>query len=70
VGALANRKRPGTVVHRGASLGEADVMRHHGIPVTTRSPPSSTSRPRSDELEAAINEADKRDAIRFTRQPA
>ena len=55
-------RRPGIVLHREAEL---DVTRHQGIPVTT---PLATlialaTRLSRDGLEAAINEADKRDLI-------
>jgi very-short-patch-repair endonuclease len=55
------RRRPGIVVHRG----DRDVVRLHGIPVTT---PACTlidlaTQLTDDPLEAAINEADKRDLI-------
>lgn len=58
------RSRPGIVVHRRA-LGERDITRRHGIPVTT---PLCTlvdlaTRLRRDPLEAVVNEADKRDLI-------
>jgi very-short-patch-repair endonuclease len=59
----ARRRHAGIVVHRRVALGGSDVTRRHDIPVTrpvctlidmaTRLPPS--------QLEAAINEADKRD---------
>jgi very-short-patch-repair endonuclease len=57
------RRRPGIVLHRRRSLTPADVTQCHGIPVTT---PICTlvdiaSRLERDQLEAAINEADKRD---------
>jgi very-short-patch-repair endonuclease len=57
------RQRPGIVIHRRSVLLESDVTRHRGIPVTT---PVCTlidvaSRLSRDRLEAAINEADRRD---------
>jgi very-short-patch-repair endonuclease len=59
------RRRPGIAVHRRRALGQPDVTRHHGIPVTTPvvtlvDLAASLSR---DALEAAINEADKRDLV-------
>jgi very-short-patch-repair endonuclease len=55
------RRRPGIVVHRGTR----EIVRHHGIPVTS---PTCTlvdlaATLDADSLEAAINEADKRDLI-------
>lgn len=57
------RHRPGVVVHRRTALAAGDVTRRQGIPVTT---PICTlvdlaTRVGRDQLEAAINEADKRD---------
>ena len=62
--ARQRRRRPGIVVHRRAALDE-DVTRRDGIPVTT---PICTLvdialRLTRDELEAAINEADKRGLV-------
>jgi len=62
----AYRRRPGIVVHRRSSLGAEEVTHHHNIPVTT---PICTlidlaTRLDHDQLERAINEADKRDLIR------
>jgi very-short-patch-repair endonuclease len=59
------RRRPGIRVHRRVCFGTRDVTGLHGIPVTT---PTCTladlaSRLSRDQLEAAINEADKRDLI-------
>jgi very-short-patch-repair endonuclease len=59
------RRSAGIAVHRRASLAEHDRTRHCGIPVTS---PLVTlldlaTRLRRDQLEAAINEADKRDLI-------
>ena len=58
------RRRPGIVVHRRLLMPE-DLTLRHRIPVTT---PVCTlvdlaTRLRSDRLEAAVNEADKRDLI-------
>ena len=56
-----HRRRPGIVLHRRTALGERDVTKHRGIPVTT---PVCTlidlavRLPRA-QLEAAVNEADK-----------
>jgi very-short-patch-repair endonuclease len=61
----SRRLRPGIVIHRRKTLTEHDVTRRHGIPVTTPIATLidiSTSLTR-DELEAAINEADKRNLI-------
>jgi very-short-patch-repair endonuclease len=57
------RRPPGIVVHRRAVLGPGQVTKHQCIPVTT---PTCTlidiaTRVTRDELEAAVNEADKRD---------
>lgn len=62
VSTRTDRRRPGIVIHRRADLA---VTRHHGIPVT---PPIFTlvdlgARLPRDELEAAINAADKRDLV-------
>jgi very-short-patch-repair endonuclease len=59
------RRRSGIVVHRRANFGNHDLTRHHGIPVTT---PICTlidiaTCVTSERLEAAINEADKRDLV-------
>ena len=58
------RRRPGLVVHRRGGLA-GDVTRHRGIPITTplRTLIDLATRLEGDELEAAINEADKRDLI-------
>jgi hypothetical protein len=58
-------RRPGIVVHRRANLTAAEVTCHAGIPVTT---PACTLidmalRLRPDRLEAAINEADRRQLV-------
>jgi very-short-patch-repair endonuclease len=63
VPAPADPQRSGILVHRRASLGADDLTRWHGIPVTT---PICTLvdlavRLSADQLEAAVNEADKRD---------
>ncbi|MGH2993018.1 MAG: hypothetical protein ACRDL1_05725 [Solirubrobacterales bacterium] len=63
VPAHLDRRRPGIVVHRRAILGPADRTRRQGIPVTTpictlADIASSLTR---DQLETAVNEADKRD---------
>jgi very-short-patch-repair endonuclease len=65
VPAHVTRKRPGIIVHRRANLAPRDLTRRHGIPVTT---PACTlidiaTRLERDELEAAINEADRLDLI-------
>jgi very-short-patch-repair endonuclease len=62
VPAHTSRRRPGIAVHRRANLDSLGLTRHRGIPVTT---PVCTlidlaTRLAADELEAAINEADKR----------
>jgi very-short-patch-repair endonuclease/predicted transcriptional regulator of viral defense system len=54
-------RRPGIVVHRRANLAGSDLTRHEGIPVTS---PVCTlidiaARLNRDQLEAAVNEADK-----------
>jgi very-short-patch-repair endonuclease len=59
------RRPPGVVVHRRARRGPWEVTVHHGIPVTS---PLCTlvdlaTRLNRAQLEAAINEADKRDLI-------
>ncbi len=59
------RRGAGIVVHRRRGLGEREVTRRHGVPVTTPvitlvDLAASLAR---DELEAAINEADKRDLV-------
>jgi very-short-patch-repair endonuclease len=60
-----DRRRPGIRVHRRAKLEAQDLARHHAIPVTS---PTLTlvdlaTRLGPDELEAAINAADKRDLV-------
>jgi very-short-patch-repair endonuclease len=61
----AARRPPGVRVHRRARRGAWEVTRHHGIPVTS---PACTlvdlaARLTRAGLEAAVNEADKRDLI-------
>jgi very-short-patch-repair endonuclease len=63
VPAPADRRRPGIVVHRRTALTTNDLTHHHTIPVTS---PICTlidiaARLEPAQLEAAINEADKRD---------
>jgi very-short-patch-repair endonuclease len=63
VPARVGRRRPGIVLHRRTRLPAGAVTSHRGIPVTT---PICTlvdlaTRLSRDDLEAAINEADKRD---------
>jgi very-short-patch-repair endonuclease len=65
VPARINRRRPGIVVHRRTFLVTDHATLHHGIPVTT---PALTivdlaTRVPRDQVEAAINEADKRGLI-------
>jgi very-short-patch-repair endonuclease len=57
-----NPRRPGIVVHRRSTLDEDEVTRHHGIPTTTPMVTLIDIAPTltRDQLEAAINEADKR----------
>jgi very-short-patch-repair endonuclease len=61
----AGRRRPGIVVHRRPALVTSEVTRHHGIAVTTPACTLIDIAPRLEEgqLEAAINEADKRDLV-------
>lgn len=59
------RRRPGIMVHRRPTLVTGDVMLRHAIPVTT---PICTlidiaTRLEQGQLEAVINEADKRDLV-------
>jgi very-short-patch-repair endonuclease len=63
VSAPTDRRRPGIVVHRRASLAAVAVTRCHGIPVTSPIVTLVDIAARLDrsQLEAAINEADKRD---------
>jgi very-short-patch-repair endonuclease/predicted transcriptional regulator of viral defense system len=61
----AFRRRPGIVVHRRLSLASQEISEHLSIPVTT---PACTlidtaTRLTPDQLEAAINEANRRDLI-------
>jgi hypothetical protein len=63
---LVARRPPAIVVHRRRTLADVDVTRHCAIPVTT---PICTlidlaGRLEGRQLEAAVNEADKRDLIR------
>jgi very-short-patch-repair endonuclease len=61
----ADHRRSGIVVHRRATLRASDITRRHGIPVTTvvcTLVDLATCLSR-DQLEAAINEADKLDLI-------
>jgi very-short-patch-repair endonuclease len=57
----SRRRRPGIVIHRRKALTDQDVTRHHGIPVTTPIATLIDIAPTltRDELEAAINDADK-----------
>lgn len=52
---------PGIVVHRRRQFGPSDLTRRHAIPVTTpaRTLLDLATRRRGDQLEAAINQADK-----------
>jgi hypothetical protein len=59
----SGRRRTGIVIHRPANLRPDDIQRHRGIPVTS---PICTlvdlaARLGPAELEAAVNEADRRD---------
>jgi very-short-patch-repair endonuclease len=65
VPASMDRRPPGLRVHRRATLTARDVTRRHGIPVTTpvRTLVDLATRLSRRELEAAINEADKRDLV-------
>jgi very-short-patch-repair endonuclease len=58
-------RRPGIVVHRRTTLTDRDVTCRQGIPVTTAACTLIDVAPRlrHDELEAAINEADKLDLV-------
>ncbi|MDQ2940065.1 MAG: endonuclease domain-containing protein, partial [Actinomycetota bacterium] len=57
------RRRSGIQVHRRSSLAAGDLVRHHCIPVTTAVSTlvDLATRLPADQLEAAVNEADKRD---------
>jgi very-short-patch-repair endonuclease len=57
------RRRPGIVIHRRKALSKNDVTERQGIPVTTPAATLIDLAPHltRDQLEAAINEADKRD---------
>jgi very-short-patch-repair endonuclease len=59
----ADRRRPGIVVHRRPSLSAGDCARKDAIPVTTpvRTLVDLATCLQRDQLEAAVNEADKRD---------
>jgi len=59
------RRHPRIVVHRRANLRPEDVTRRHGIPVTTPICTIVDLAPRltRDQIEAMINEADKRDLV-------
>jgi very-short-patch-repair endonuclease len=61
----STRRRPGIAVHRRAAFGGTDLTRRHGIPVTT---PTLTlidlaTCLNRDQLEAAINDADRLDLV-------
>jgi very-short-patch-repair endonuclease len=65
VPARVGRRSPGITVHRRANLMARDIVKRNGIPVTS---PLMTlvdlaTRLRRDQLEAAINEADRRDLV-------
>jgi very-short-patch-repair endonuclease len=62
---LSARGRPGIDVHRSGRLSGGDITRHQGIPVTSpaRTLLDIALRLDRDQLEAAINEADKRELI-------
>ena len=59
------RSRPGLIVHRRSSLTEPDLSRRHQIPVTSplRTLVDLAPRLTVKQLEAAINEADKRGLV-------
>ncbi len=63
--AQGTRRQPGIVLHRRSTLGPEEITRRHGIPVTapitTLVDLATCLTPRR--LEAAINEADKRDLV-------
>jgi very-short-patch-repair endonuclease len=61
----ADPRRPGLVVHRRRVPGRAHVTRRHGLPVTTPIVTLVDIAPtlERDRLEAAVNEADKRDLV-------
>jgi very-short-patch-repair endonuclease len=63
VPARVARCRPGIVVHRRQGAGAPQITRHRGIPVTSVvcTLVDLAPRLRRDQLEAAVNEADKRD---------
>jgi very-short-patch-repair endonuclease len=62
---VARRGRPGIAIHRRARLAAWELAEHHRIPVTSpaRTVLDLALRVSRDHLEAAINEADKRDLI-------
>ena len=64
VPSAARRRRPGVVTHR-RTFGSVDLTRHHNIPVTTptRSLIDLALLLPLGQLEAAINEADKRNLV-------
>ena len=59
------RRRPGSVVHRRSGLTHDDIAEHEGIPVTSLvlTFVDLAARLERGQLEAAINEADRRDLI-------
>lgn len=61
----SDRRRPGIAVHRRLTLSRAHIRHRHGIPVTSPicTLIDSATILRPDELEAAVNEADKRDLV-------
>ena len=63
VPAGSGRQVPGVTLHRRAPVGAAESTRHQGIPVTSPIATLIDMAPRlgTRELEAAVNEADKRD---------
>jgi hypothetical protein len=63
--AQSARRRPGVDVHRRTRLGPRDVCRHLNIPVTSpvRTLVDLATLLEPDALEAAVNEADKRELI-------
>jgi very-short-patch-repair endonuclease len=58
-------RQPGVRIHRRAGLATTDVTQHHGIPVTSpvRTLLDLATRLGPSHLEAAVNNADKRDLI-------
>jgi very-short-patch-repair endonuclease len=65
VPASVDCRPPGITVHRRAALADRDLTRRHGIPVTTpvRTLVDLAARLGRDEIEAAVNEADKHDLV-------